>query len=165
MKHILTGLALALVFFTVAPKVQAQDEVSATLSTITAAVPTGGFSCGRARYPEYCYGVPALGGTFWLDVYYNAYPSPNGFIAFNNVADFGQAIITAASFTLNPKNQIVTLHVVFNGTTNDGDNDAYTGTADFTFSYVYMRGGGGKGGGYPDYVQLMQSGTLTIKYS
>jgi hypothetical protein len=164
MKHVIAGLALALVFFTVAPKAHAQDEASSNKSTITVAVPTGGFACGRATYPEYCYGVPALGGTFWLDVYYTAYPSPNGFIAFNNVADFGEAIITAATVTSNNLKQIVTLHVEFKGATNDGDNDTYTGTGDFTFSYVYVRSGGGRGN-LSGYVQLMKSGTLTITYN
>jgi hypothetical protein len=168
MKRTLAGLALALAFFAVAPKAHAQNEDSGSPSTITVAVPTGGFSCGRVSYPEYCYGVPALGGTFWLDVYYTS-PSPNGFILFNNVLDLGQATVTGAKIVrilpgLVGAGQVDTLTVTFNGVSNDGDNGTFTGTATFKFTYIYQRGGGGRGGsGF--YVQMMQTGTLTITYN
>jgi len=140
------------------------DEVPGSQSQIIAGVATGGFSCGRETYPLYCYGIPAnVGGTFWLDVSYNATPSQTGFVSFNSVLDLGQGTITGATFTTNSLGQITQMDIVFNGTTNDGDNGAYTGTGSFTFSYVYSSGGGGKGnlGGY---VQLLQTGSLTITY-
>src|SRR5216683_2047720 len=142
------------------------DETPGQLATITAAVPTGGFSCGRVTYPLYCYGIPAnIGGTFWLDVSYNDIPSPTGFVSFNNVADLGQATITVATFTTDGNTgQINSMHIVFNGNTVSPDIGTYTGTGAFTFSYYYSSGGGGKGGGYPGYIQVMQSGTLTITY-
>ena len=114
MKHTLAGLALALVFFTVAPKANAQEELSNAQSTITVAVPTGGFSCGRSSYPLYCYGVPAnIGGTFWLDAYYGA---QNGFILFNNMADLGQATITSSSVIKNAGGFVTQLTVGFKAT-------------------------------------------------
>ena len=156
-------MALALSLF--AASGHAQDEAPGSQSVITASVPTGGFSCGRASYPAYCYGVPALGGTFWLDVYYNAYPQPNGFIAFNNVADLGMASVTGATVVKNSLGLVTELDVTFNGTTNDGDSGTYTGTGKFTFSYYKMSSGSGRGGGYPGYVQILTSGTLTITYN
>ena len=157
MKHTLAGLALALVFFTVAPKANAQEELSNAQSTITVAVPTGGFSCGRSSYPLYCYGVPAnIGGTFWLDAYYGA---QNGFILFNNMADLGQATITSSSVIKNAGGFVTQLTVGFNGYTNDGDGDTYAGTGVFTFSYYKCSSK------YCGYIALMQSGTLTITYN
>jgi hypothetical protein len=141
------------------------DETPAQQSQIIAAVPTGGYLCGRAAADgARCFSVPAnIGGTFWLDAAPTAY-TPYGFISFNNVADLGQATITTQTFTSDANHHMLTLHVEFNGMTNDGDNDTYTGTADFTFSYYKMSGGSGRGGGYPGYIQVMQSGTLTINY-
>jgi hypothetical protein len=163
MKKLLVLALLALAFCFALPS-QAQDETPGQQTVITVAVPTGGFSCGRANYPLYCIGVPAnVGGTFWMDVYYKA-SNPNGFILFNGVLDLGQASVTAATYTLNSLGQPVTFHVAFQGLTNDGDNDTYTGTGDFTFSYVYHAGGGGRGNS-SYYVQLMQTGTLTITYN
>ncbi len=148
--------------------VQAQESVL-TINT------SSGFVCGRASYPEYCYNVPSsVGGEdgqpgkFWMDVYYNAYPTPNGFIQFNNVADLQQASITAATVMkgtfqrgLQSYPVITSMDVMFHGNTNEGGT--YTGTGHFTFSYYYGSCSG-RGCGVP-LVQLIQTGTLTITYN
>ncbi len=134
MKLTLAGLALALALFTVIPAhAQVPDEALGHQVVFTGTkLPANGYSCGRSTYPLYCYGVPTDdGGTFWLDVYYNAYPKPTG----------------------------------FNGLTNDGDNDTYSGTASFTFTYVKMTGGSGRGGGYPGYLMYVSGYTMTIPYN
>jgi hypothetical protein len=156
---------LVLVLALGAIPLKAQDETPGSQSTITASIASGGFSCGRASYPAYCYGVPALGGTFWLDVYYNAYPHANGFIAFNNVADLGYSTVVAASVVKDASGLVTELDVSFAGVTNDGDNGTYSGTGKFVFSYYKMSSGSGRGGGYPGYVQILQSATLTINYN
>lgn len=162
LKGILIGLALSMAMVVGA---KAQDEVPGSQSQIIAAVPTGGFHCGRATYPLDCYGVPAnIGGTFWLTLQYKASPSPTGFIAFNGVADLGMATITSAVVTTDAKGNVMSADVTFKGMTNDGDGDSYTGTGHFTFSYYKSASGSGRGGGYPGMIMLMQSGTLTIQY-
>jgi hypothetical protein len=164
MRHrIALALVLALICCIPAHS-QAPDEVPGTQSQIIASVPTGGFSCGRASYPLYCYGIPTnVGGSFWLDVQYNAYPSPTGFIAFNQVVDLGQGTITGATMTKNSSGQITNMSITFTGGTNDGDGGTYSGTGTFAFTYYHVAGGGGRGSsGY--YVQVLQSGTLTITY-
>ena len=162
----LSAVALIWVFLAVPLAATPGDETSGQQSQIVASVPTGGFSCGRASYPIYCTNIPAnIGGTFWLDVYTNAYPEPKGFILFSGVADLGQASITGATVTKNSLGQVTTLVVTFNGATNDGDNDSYSGSATFAFSYYKMSGGSGRGGGYPGYILILNSGSLAIKYS
>jgi hypothetical protein len=154
-------LTLLLAVLFVAVQAQAQDEVSGQQNVITVAAPTGGYSCGRASYPEYCYGVPAnVGGSFWLDCSYKA---GNGFIVFFGVADLGQATIDSAMPTYGTNGGLTQLNIKFHGMTNDGDGDTYTGTGRFTFSY-YVGHCSGRGCGNPT-VQLMQSGSLTITYN
>jgi hypothetical protein len=168
MKLTLAGLALALALFTVTPAhAQQPDETPGQQVQISGAnLPIGGYSCGRATYPTYCYGIPAdVGGTFWLDVYTNAYPSPTGFIAFNNVLDLGQASITTAKTAKNTLGQITQLDVSFTGLTNDGDSGTYVGTATFHFTYTKMVGGSGRGGGYPGYLMYLAGYTMKITYS
>jgi len=168
MKLKLAALALALALFTVIPAhAQVPEESQGAKVTFAGTkLPANGYSCGRSTYPLYCYGVPTDdGGTFWLDVYYNAYPKPTGFIQFFNVADLGQASITSATTQKDTLGHISQLDVAFNGLTNDGDNDTYSGTASFTFTYVKMTGGSGRGGGYPGYLMYVSGYTMTITYN
>jgi hypothetical protein len=147
---------LALALSVIAPKAHAQDETPGQQSQIVASVPPGGYSCGRNSYPLYCYGVPVnVGGTFWLDVYYN---TGSGFILFNSVADLGQGTITSAAATTNSLGQVTQLTVTFGGSTNDGDGGTYTGTGTFTFSYYKCSSR------YCGYIQVLQSGTISITY-
>ncbi len=148
---------LALALSMIVPQAHAQDEIPGTQSTIIASVPFGGYSCGRNSYPLYCYGVPVnVGGTFWLDAYYN---TGSGFILFNSVADLGQGTITSVTaITKNSLGQVTRLTIAFNGSTNDGDGLTYTGTGTFTFSYYKCAAK------YCGYIQLMQSGSMTITY-
>jgi hypothetical protein len=163
MKRALLTVALIAVAFAV-PSF-AQDEAPGQQSLIVASVPTGGFNCGRAGYSEYCYGVPAnVGGTFWLDCYYNGAPNgSSGLILFNNVADLGQATIDSAIVAKNSAGLVTKLDITLHGSTDDRHRGTYTGTGTFTFSYYYSPGGGGRGGA--SYRQLMQSGSLTSTYN
>jgi hypothetical protein len=168
MKLTLAGLALAFALFTVIPAhAQLPEENRGTKVGFTGTkLPANGYSCGRATYPIYCYGIPADdGGTFWLDVYWNAYPNPTGFIQFNNVLDLGQASITSTTTSRNGLGQVTELDVNFGGLTNDGDNGTYSGIAKFTFTYVKMSGGSGRGGGYPGYAMYVSLYTMTITYN
>lgn len=164
MKRILALAVLALAFV---PAIRAQDETPGQQIVFTGtALPANGYSCGRATYPIYCYGIPTdTGGSFWIDVYYNAYPKPTGFILFFNVADLGQASVTSAVVSKNGQGQVNKLDVTFTGITNDGDNDTYSGVASFTFTYVKMTGGSGRGGGYPGYVMYVSGYTMTVTYN
>jgi hypothetical protein len=154
-------IAVGLIALAFAVPSFAQDEAPGQQSIIVASVPTGGFNCGRASYPEYCYGVPAnVGGTFWLDCCYNA---GKGFIVFNNVVDLGQATIDSAVPTKNSAGFMTKLDITFHGSTDDRDRGTYTGTGTFTFSYYYFPGGVRRGDA--GYRQLMQSGSLTITYN
>jgi hypothetical protein len=162
----LSAVALIMAFLAVPMAATPADEIPGQQSQIVASVPIGGYSCGRQSYPTNCYGIPAnVGGTFWLDAYTNAYPSPTGFIAFFGVADLDQATITNATTVKNSLGQVTQLAVVFKGNTNDGDGGTYSGSAVFTFSYYKMSGGGGRGNGYPGYVQILTNGSLTITYN
>jgi hypothetical protein len=168
MKLTLAGLALALALFTVIPAhAQLPEESRGDKVTFAGTkLPANGYSCGRATYPIYCYGIPADdGGTFWLDVYWNAYPNPTGFIQFNNVLDLGQASITSATTLKNSMGQVTQLDVNFGGLTNDGDNGTYSGIATFYFTYTKMVGGSGRGGGYPGYAMSVSSYTMTVTYN
>lgn len=159
------AIVLAALFLGLGIPALAQDEAPGQQVQITASVPVGGFSCGRASYPVYCFGVSAnVGGTLWLDAYTNSYPSPSGFIEFSGVLDLGQARITNTIVTRNALGQVSQLTVAFSGSTVD-DGGTYSGTAYFTFSYVKMKGGSGRGGGYPGYLLLMTGGALTITYN
>lgn len=162
---VMAGMVLAL-GLAVMP-VKAQDETPGQQIVFTGtALPANGYSCGRASYPLYCYGIPAdSGGSFWLDVYYNAYPKPTGFIQFFNVADIGQASIVTAVVSRNALNQVNKLDVTFTGLTNDGDNGSYSGVATFNFTYVKMTGGSGRGGGYPGNLMYVSSYSMTITYN
>lgn len=165
MKRLLVLAGLLLMFGgTVA---HAQDETPGQTIVFTGTkLPADGYSCGRATYPIYCYGVPTDdGGSFWLDVYYNAYPKATGFIYFFNVADLGQASITSATVQKNALGQVSKLDVTFNGLTNDGDNDTYSGAATFTFTYIKMRSGSGRGGGYPGYLMYVSSYSMAVMYN
>jgi hypothetical protein len=159
-KHLFAALAVAALF---AMPAKAQDEAPASQSTILANVGNGQ-ACGKASYPEYCYGVPTnQGGTFWLDAYYNGYNNNgvvSGFILFNGVADLqGSATITTASTVKNSQGLVTSLTIGFNGTTAD-DGGTYTGTAIFTFTYY--KGGYGRNYGY---YQTMTGGTVVITYN
>jgi hypothetical protein len=160
-KRVIPALALTVLVAVSVWAARPQDETPGSQSTITAAVPAGGYSCGRASYPEYCFGVPTnFGGTFWLDCYYKGEQNQNvfGFIVFNNVVDLGQATITQASVVMGPAGP-TSLTVTFHGTTNDGDNGNYTGTGTFTFAYY--KGGYGRSYGW---YQTMTRGSMTITY-
>ena len=156
-------LTVALIAVAFAVPSFAQDEAPGQQSLIVASVPTGGFNCGRAGYSEYCYGVPAnVGGTFWLDCFYNGAPNGSrGFIHFNSVADLGQATIDSATVVKNSAGLVTKLDITFHGSTDDRNRGTYRGTGAFTFSYYYSPGGGRSGA---DYRQLMQNGSLTITY-
>ncbi len=154
----LTVLALALT-----PHAHAQDETPGQQSQIAASVPTAGYS--RNSYPLNCSGIPAnVGGTFWLDAYYNNSPA-TGFILFNGVADLGQASITSATTTKDSLGHVTQLSVTFQGTTNDGDNGTFAGTGTFNFTFYKTSGGSGRGGGYPGYIMILTSGTVVITYN
>src|SRR5260370_30309676 len=147
---------LALALSMIVPQAHAQDEIPGTQSTIVASIPFGGYSCGLNSYPLYCYGVPVnVGGTFWLDAYYN---TGSGFILFNSVADLGQGTITSAAATTNSLGQVTRLTVTFGGSTNDGDGGTYTGTRTFTFSYYKCSSS------YCCHIQVLQRGTISIQY-
>lgn len=167
MRKILS-FSFATILATVLP-LRSQDEAPGHTVHIKASIPTGGFNCGRASWPLYCYGIPlSVGGTAWLYDRYSGVPglygNGSGFILFNGVLDLGEATITAAVPTF--KNNFLTaISVTFNGTTNDGDGGAYHGVGVFTFSYVYHQSGGGRGGGSAGYYQIMQSGNLNIIYN
>lgn len=136
---------------------QAQDEAPGQQVQITVPVASGGFSCGRHSYPLYCYGVPTnVGGTFWMDIYS---VQQNGFILFNDVLDLGMGTVTKVTNTAEG------IQVEFHGFTNDGDNDPYTGIGVFTFSSIKMKTGSGRGGGYPGYILMLRSGSITITYN
>jgi len=51
------------------------------------------------------------------------------------------------------------LDVTFGGLTNDGDNGTYSGIAYFTFTYVKMSGGSGRGGWVSRGMQCMSAVT------
>lgn len=160
-------MAMVLGLVTVA---KGQDETPGQQVTITAAVPATGHSCGHSSYPLYCYGIPAdVGGSFWIDVYYAAYGGPTGFIAFNEVLDLGMARVTDATLTYIQPGQPfagypLTIHLVLDGVTNDGDSDSYSGVADFTFSYVAVGACSGRGCSRLP-IRYVQSGTMTITYN
>jgi hypothetical protein len=166
---------LALATLGMVGSAKAQDELSGQQLTITANLGSNGYSCGRASYPIYCYGFPAVAtdttgaiigtGAGWLDVYTKAYPSPSGFIAWvQSVADLGQSSMTSATYTGDYTNG-AQLNISFRGLTNDGDNDTYSGTATFNFRFVKQTGGSGRGGGYPGYVMYLTSYTMTVTYN
>lgn len=145
---------------------QAQDETPGQQSQIVASIPTGGYSCGRAAaYFVNCQFPVNIGGTTWLCASPMSSGGPTGFINFDSSTDLGQAKITGMTATYNSLHQILTLSVTFSGTTTDGDNGTYAGAGSFTFSYFRATGGSGRGGGYPGYIQLMQSGSLTVTYN
>jgi hypothetical protein len=167
---------MALALSLLAAPGHAQDELPGQQLTITAYLGPNGYSCGRASYPIYCYGFPAVAtdvttgttvgvGAGWLDVYTNAYPSPTGFIAWvQAVADLGQASVKSATYTGDYING-TQLNISFRGLTNDGDNDTYSGTATFNFRFVKQVGGSGRGGGYPGYVMYLTGYTMTVTYN
>lgn len=161
------SFALALLALAMALPSRAQDETPGQQIVYTGTkLPADGYSCGRASYPIYCYNIPADdSGTFWLDVYWNAYPKPSGFISWYGVADLGQASIVDATITRNAQGNVGRLDISFNGLTNDGDNDTYSGVASFTFTYVKMKTGSGRGGGYPGYVMYVSGYSMTITYN
>jgi hypothetical protein len=159
MKLTLAGLALALALCTIAPQARAQDETAGQQAPLTAAVPSGGFNCGHTSYPLYCYGIPlSNGGTIWLDSYWHAYPTPNGFLYFNNSDDMAYAPIT--STTISGAYPTFTYTYTFQGNTNDGDTDTFTGTATFTFEYRKCP----SNVKYCSTLTYLTSGTVTITY-
>jgi hypothetical protein len=164
-------LALALLALAVAIPSYAQDETPGQQTTITVAVPATGHPCGHSSYPLYCYGVPVdVGGVFWMDVYYNAYYGPTGFILFNDVLDLGEGYVTAITFTYIPADQPfhgypATVHIEFNGFTNDGDNDAYSGVADLAFRYEAVQSCSGRGCSRLPIRYIKPGGTLVITYN
>lgn len=136
MKHILAGLALALVFFTVAPKARAQNATPEQQLQFAGTLGAGSL-CGS--YPMSCTGATNIGGTFWIDI--QPTNGSTGALYLNGVAGLGTAIATVTAVgPSNTKNCAAcysSVTVSFKGTTMDGD-DTYSGTATFTLTwYLY----------------------------
>lgn len=132
MKHLIAGLALALVFFTVAPMAHAQDEPLQFAANVGTGAPCGAF-------PMSCTGPTNSGGTFWIDIQPTV--GSTGALYLNGVADLGTSIATVKQ-VVGPYNGHLgtysSITVTFTGTTTDGDNRTYTGTATFNFTwYLY----------------------------
>jgi hypothetical protein len=166
MKRTLLATLLFALALVVTP-LHAQDETLGAQTQITVAVPVGGLNCGRALANAISCSFPIpvnIGGTFSL-MAFPAAPTPYGSIYFFGVGDLGNAFtLSKQTFTADSLHRLLTLHVEFTGLTNDGDGSAYAGTGDFTFTYVYHTGGGGRGNS-SYYVQLMQTGSLTMTYN
>lgn len=169
-KHI-AGVMLALGLCAFGQAVgQSADETSGQVLQIQTNVGSG-YNCGRASSPLYCYGIPVnIGtgssgnGTFWLDTHVTGYYAGTGFVAWNGVADLGQATVTSNTATTNSSGQVTKLVVNFNGATNDGDNGTYKGTMTLTFSYYYSSGGGGRGGAGSGWRFICTGGSVQITY-
>ena len=136
MRHMLAGLALALVFFSVAPKAHAQDPTVEQQLQFAGTLGTGSL-CGS--YPMSCTGATNIGGTFWIDIQPTV--GSTGALYLNGVADFGTAIATVTQVGLpyirTNAGTYSSVTVSFKGTTTD-DGDTYTGTATFNFTwYLY----------------------------
>jgi hypothetical protein len=147
----LTLALLAISLLAVSAK--AQDETPGRIVTVTATVPAGGFNCGSS--PFYCYGVPyasnggpLMQGMFWSDI-----QGQRGFIAGLGSAnwDLGLVVITSTKFSYDSQGFLTAVDFTFDGTTTDGDNGTYQGTAHFSFThgpamrhgihYYYMQAG------------------------
>jgi hypothetical protein len=77
-------------------------------------------------------------GTAWLDIY----PNNTGFIALNTSSLHTTVYITGAYRTPNSIGQTASITVTFTGAADpdsDGDTDNLTGSATFSFNYVYNR--------------------------
>jgi hypothetical protein len=136
MKLTLAGLALALVFFTVAPMAHAQDETLGQQLLFAGTLGAGSL-CGS--YPMSCTGATNIGGTFWIDIQPTI--GSTGALFLNGVADFGTAIATVTQVGLpsikTNAGTYSSITVTFKGTTTEGD-DTYAGTATFNFTwYLY----------------------------
>jgi hypothetical protein len=136
MKHVLAGLALALVFFTLAPLAHAQNATPEQQLQFAGTLGAGSL-CGS--YPMSCTGATNIGGTFWIDIQPTV--GSTGALYLNGVADFGTAIATVTQVGLpyirTNAGTYSSVTVSFKGTTTD-DGDTYTGTATFTFTwYLY----------------------------
>jgi hypothetical protein len=164
MKHILAGLALALVFLTVAPKAHAQDETSGQQLLFKANIGTG---AGCGAFPVACTGPINIGGTFWFD--FQPTIGSTGVLYLNGVADMGTSLVTvttvAAPAITGLPSTYSKITIAFKGITNDGDNAPYTGTAILTFSWYYTRSGGGRGGGGGGWKALLTSATFAVTYN
>lgn len=138
MKHIIAGLVLALVFFTVAPKAHAQDETLGQVLDFAASIGTGA-PCGS--YPMTCTGPTNIGGTFWIDIQPTI--GSTGALFLNGVADLGTSLATVtevgAPYTTKNAGTYSSIKVTFTGTTSDGDNRTYTGTATFHFTWFFYK--------------------------
>jgi hypothetical protein len=136
MKHIIAGLVLALVFFTVAPQAHAQDETMQFAANVGTGAPCG-------AYPTTCTGPTNIGGTFWIDIQPTV--GSTGALLMNGVADLGTSLATVthvgAAYVYNLKviaGTYSSITVSYTGTTTDGTNSTYTGTATFNFTwYLY----------------------------
>ena len=166
----LASVALALGFCALGHANCQTEETSGQTMQIQTNVGSG-YNCGRVSSPLYCYGVPVNMGTnnsgngsLWLDTYVTGYNAGTGFIAFNGVADLGQATVTSNTPTTNASGQVTKLTVNFNGKTNDGDSGTYTGTMTLTFTYYYSSGGGGRGGAGAGWRYICTGGSLSITY-
>jgi hypothetical protein len=97
--------------------------------------------CGQATTPLYCFGIPltlnaSSVGTAWLDIY----PNNTGFIALNTTSLHTTVYITGATRITNQIGQTTSITITFTGVAdpdNDGDTDNLTGSATFSFNYLY----------------------------
>jgi hypothetical protein len=151
MRRFVPAVFLALSLLAVSAK--AQDETQGSQSVITSVAPRG---CGVASVPFYCINVPtSIGGTCWFDIYYQGNDGGKyGFIACNGVADLGRMTIDSAQYAMGPYGP-TEIDITFHGTTNDGDNDTFTGSGKLFITYYRFSRG---------YTQTLDHYTLTITY-
>jgi hypothetical protein len=155
----------------VALPAKAQDEAPGSQQVITAAVPPGGFDCGRALTQSvFCSNIPInVGGTCTIHITTAALDprvvTPYGTLNCYGVSDIGVANVTGGSVTYNSLKQVTSATFTLTGTTNDGDNDSFKITLTVAMTYTKQSGGSGRGGGYPGYNGWLQSATLTITYN
>jgi hypothetical protein len=122
--------------------VPAHSQTSTEPSSVT--LQASSHYCGQATSPLFCFGIPLIapdgssGGTAWLDIY----PNNTGFIALNTSSLHTTVYITGAYRTPNSIGQTASITVTFTGAADpdsDGDTDNLTGSATFSFNYVYNR--------------------------
>jgi len=114
----------------------AQDETLQFAANVGTGAPCGAF-------PMSCTGPTNSGGTFWIDIQPTF--GSTGALFLNGVADLGTSLATVTEvdgpYVYNNKpilGTYKTIKVSFTGTTTDGENSTYTGTATFNFTwYLY----------------------------
>ena len=146
MRKLISVLGVAVLLSLVAISTKAQDEAPGQIVTVSVSAPVGGVLCGSS--PLYCYTVPFttnggdfIQGTFWSDIFPNAYPSSYGFIAGRGTAgwDLGTIALSQINVTHDQQGFITGVDFNLSGTTDDGDNESYHGTGHFTFTHTNVR--------------------------